>query len=167
MRGSNFTLGLMLAILFLPAFFFRTSGDPMKRKRRTSNLIGLVVLAAFVVAIIVAQSIGAIKEKAKIKDTKVTLNEVADGFAHSDQDVMMKWAKGDYQDAWGNQVVIGENSDDVWFASKGTDGELGTEDDVVSEVFAYVPEKVDLTPIVVEPEKKSLMEKAKGLFRKD
>lgn len=173
-----------LVILAMPFLFLNRNirrGDSVSRKRKMSSLIGVAVLGVFVIIIVVVQSTKALKDRAKVKETEVVLNEIGEGFAHLNQEIITTWAKGEYQDAWGNHLILVGDSGTVMFISKGPDGELGTKDDMRGEIFIYETPEVDLTPIVKVPKKKSLVQKtketavkatglwgkAKGLFSKD
>lgn len=171
----------LLVAVFLVPYAALKRGDSVTRSKRMTNLIGLSVLGMFVIAIVLVQGIGAIKNKAKINDTRGVLNLLGEGFATHNNLIVKKWAEGGYQDAWGGPLLVDGDANTVVFDSKGPDGELGTEDDVCGETFIYEPLAVDLTPIVKPPKKKSLVQKtkeaaektkglwgkAKGLFSKD
>lgn len=139
----------------------------MERKKLT-NIIGLVVLAAFVVAVVIT---GAVRHARKLAESQQALkvaNEVASGFATKDAKVVIRWANGQYADPWKGQIVLLANEKTgVQLASKGPDGELGTPDDIKSQIFVpkvETPKPKKLAP--PEPHKIGLLERIRRHWTK-
>lgn len=138
--------------------------DPIARKRKRSTIIGVVVLVGFVIAVICGVTYQKVKDAAMAEETKATVDNLAYDFAQGNSDMVMNWARGECVDSWGNQVILSESSSEgVQFVSKGLDGELGTEDDVIGEVH-HPPKKVIPTP---PKEKKGVVSKIKSFFSRD
>lgn len=158
MRDSDWTWVLLLA---LPLMLLGKE-DPTTRRRRRSNAIGVATLALFVIAIICYVTGKGIQTAAHKKKARESVNALAYDFTQGKSESVMKWARGEVVDPWGHQVVLVESSSDgVQIASKGPDGELGTEDDVQSDV--YCPPK----KIVPPEKKKGMVSRLKSFFTGD
>lgn len=107
-----------------------------QRRRYISNVIGALALLVLL-AIVGVVWVGNWMERRELAhQTKKLLKEVGDGFYKNDRDVITKWAKGEYKDVWGNQIVLDATEDGKYhFTSKGPDGEIGTADDIKGEVY--------------------------------
>lgn len=142
-------------VLLLVSCVANAGRDPVDRKRRFSNTIGFVVFAIFVMAILIVGAVRAIKSRGDLEAARKTANEVASAFAEDDVAVIDKWSRGEYVDPWQNQPVLVSNGKaGVQVASKGPDGKLGTDDDVLSDLLP-VKEKVAEIPDL--PEESSSM----------
>lgn len=107
---------------------------PVERKKRISNTIGLIVLLFFAFVLGGRYLFVKLKKDGELQATQKTLDEVADGFAKNDKEVMLKWARGEYKDSWGNGIVlVSDDRTTVVMGSSGPDGILDTEDDMRSE----------------------------------
>lgn len=134
------------------------------KRRRRSNAIGLVVMVAFVIAIVCGYTYQKMQDSARIMEAQATVDNLAHDFAKGNSDKVMEWARGEVVDPWENQVVLVESdSKAVQFVSKGADGKKDTEDDVVGEVH-HPPKKVIPRPA---KEKKGVMTRIKSFFKKD
>ena len=125
---------LLLPLLMLP------TGKKMSSIKK-SNLIGLVTLIVFVVALLCHTIYKGVVERQIINETENEVFNVASSFAKNEKDPIMSWAKGEMLDHWGNSFVLSKSSyaDGVQITSKGPDGTLGTEDDIKSEIVAIKP----------------------------
>ena len=118
----------------------------MSRKRKATNIIGLVCLGGFVLVIVFVSGTKKLEENKKVRATKSALDHVAEDFVKN-REVVMQWAKGEYSDIWGNNFILTTNKGGgVQMLSKGPDGDLGTKDDIESRIF--YPRKI---PSVVKP----------------
>jgi hypothetical protein len=72
-----------------------------------------------------------IENAEKTLQTERILKEIADGFSRNDKIIIMKWAKAEYSDGWGNPIALSYSGNQGYiFISKGADGERGTDDDI-------------------------------------
>jgi hypothetical protein len=164
MRGSDFSNGILAAIILGAIYAGRRDMDPEARSRRRSNIIGLVVLVGFVIAMVCYGTYRTVQKAQKQEKAKIIVDQMAYEFAQNDLKPLEKWAKGEVVDPWENQVILIESSrEGVRFASKGEDGELNTEDDVVSVVH-FPPKKVIPKP---PEEKKGVVSRVKSFFTGD
>ena len=164
MRGSDFNNGILAAIILGTLYASGSTMDDTSRRRRRSNAIGLVVLVGFVIAMVCYGTYRAAQNAAQREEAQKLVNSLAYDISQNNSEPVMKWAKGEVVDPWENQVILVESSrDGVQVASKGVDGQLHTEDDVVSEV--YVPPR----KIISKPpeKKKGMMSKLKSFFTGD
>ena len=175
----------IVVLLFIAAPFLAIAGatkgvNAMDRKRKYTNLIGLVVLSVFVIAILGVQASKWVAKNAERSSTAKQLNQVAAGFADNNREIILKWGTGGYSDSWGGPLILESKDDEEGYRllSKGPDGELGTEDDVSSRVHKPTPKK-KVQDIFVkkphvekkkkkekQPEKPSTFDRAKGWLKK-
>lgn len=121
----------------------------VRKNQNLSNTLGFVMLLFFVGLI----ALTGLKKQLKIVKTRNQIDDLALKVSLHDTDALMNWASGKEIDKWGNTFVLERNSDDVQFRSKGADGVLNTEDDILSNVF--VKNKQEYQPIIHDdiPEK--------------
>ena len=155
MRSKDFWI--VVLVLFAVPFLAGAGADrllhgddKMSKSRRATNILGLICLVAFVVAILIKGGSSYFHQQKEVEDAKIALEDVATGFADGDREVVMSWARGERVDPWGNQLVLQTSGDDLQMISKGADGQAGTEDDLTSMVFRY-PEKVASTESILKP----------------
>lgn len=113
-------------------------------KRFLSNIIGLVVVAIFVTYLIVHGAIINAAHAKKVNETKAVMGEIGAAFSVHNKQGVMKWARGEPRDAWGNMVLLDSATKSAGqLRSKGPDGVVGTKDDILGEKFAIYPPKVE------------------------
>ncbi len=107
-----------------------------------TNLLGIVVMC---VILVIITCVG-IQRMVARRETTFLVNSAAISFAMNDKDYMLKWARGEVKDQWGNSLVINSNGDEIQLRSKGPDGILGTKDDVISDLMYRQPIPIEPLP---------------------
>jgi len=149
-------------VLLIPLFLGMDTVDK-KRKRmspqKRSNMIGLVALGVFFIAIVCYVTYGNMQERQAIQDTVAQVNNMAVNFANHTDAPIQEWAQGKIVDPWEGQLILTKSSskDGVQVVSKGPDGDLNTEDDIRSETVQMQPRYV-----IVPPKKPSIWQKTKS-----
>lgn len=151
----------------------------MSGRKKYTNMAGVAVLGFFVIAMICVSGSKWLSSRSEVRETEKQLNRVAEGFANNDREIILQWASGEHPDLWGNQFVPKSVKGGYRFVSKGPDGELGTEDDIVGRVYKPTIKKRVQNVFVKKPhvEKKteeleekphdpSTIDKAKGWWKR-
>ena len=127
-------------------------------RRKLTNALGVLVL--IILAIVMAFVF--ILRSLAVKETEQLVDDLGHDFAQGNSEVVMEWARGEVVDSWENQVVLVQSdSSAVQFVSKGPDGEMDTDDDIVGEVH-QPPKK-----ILPRPPKKGVMTRIKSFFKRE
>lgn len=121
-------------IIYLILFWLK-SGNIMDRKRKITNIIGIIVLGTIVIGATIQRGMQYVQEQNDREVTRKMADDLAESLINnSSGDIVMEWAKGEYVDTWGNQFIIDYNTLDkgACVRSRGLDGQHHTEDDIVS-----------------------------------
>lgn len=144
--------------------------------KKSTNFYAILAFALFLMVVLVVKGIEWANQRIAIQETQVQATDIARGFGAGDQEVINTWAHGDYVDPWENQFVLVSNSHEsgVAMASRGPDGEWGTEDDIESDVVAATrPKRNSFKPKekgkleVVKEKASGAWGKVKGFFTSD
>jgi hypothetical protein len=132
-------------------------------KIATSVFVGIatVVLLAIGIGIHKGYNYYTSQKYKDICKTQELVKTVAEGLIVSDPKVMDAWSKGEYKDSWGHVLIICAHDPEKVFqvASRGPDGELGTADDIVSEMKTRAKRPVAAPVAKPEPKPASLKDK--------
>ena len=145
--------------------------------KKSTNIAAIVAFVIFLLVILAVKGVGWMNLRAQMSETQEQATEVAEGFASGNQELVTAWSNGECVDPWDNQFVLVSNSHDagVAMASRGPDGEWGTEDDIESDIVAATrPNRI----FVKKTEKKGKLDvvkekasgawgKVKGFFARD
>lgn len=133
----------------LKSHFIRIQSANPKRSQAGMSLIEvmLVLVIIGVIATVIMNSVGGGKDKALRKTTLITMTNLAanieldyklvkHSYPNDLQEVVKEHAITKIpKDAWGNEIVYQKKDDGSGFKliSKGKDGKLGTEEDIVED----------------------------------
>ncbi len=142
MMSRNEIFWLVIFFIFVMPFLAaaeftrRAVVGEASRKRRYTNIAGLAVLGFFVIVVACVSISRWSDNRNEIASTEALLNDVAEGFAKNDREIIKQWGRGGYSDSWGGPIVLlkSDRAEGYSFISKGPDGEMGTEDDISSRV---------------------------------
>lgn len=100
------------------------------KSHKVTNFIGVFVFSLFVVGIVISKFTEGIKNHIYKSRTIDTLNDIGSRFSVKNTYVIDQWAKGVYDDAWGEDIILESTNDKIVFISKGPDKKSNTEDDI-------------------------------------
>ncbi len=160
-------------VVVLIAEWFK-SGDEMDKKRRITNIIGVVVLGTIILGVTTQRGIQWFQEREQKRNANANTQQLADELAgalvnDSSGEVVMRWARNDnFVDAWGGPFVIDHSSKDkgVRVRSYGADGQPNTEDDILSRVFKYDQTKYEIKTKPANGKMDEIKERLEGVGRK-
>jgi hypothetical protein len=123
------------------------------KRKKDANIVGLFVLAVFVMAISFTKGIEFLQNKKNVEATKNTLNDLGIAFSQDNPDSMRTWSIGECQDSWGSDIILNSKDKVISFSSKGPDKELGTVDDLIGDSYALKSreEKIEEMKVSAEP----------------
>lgn len=151
------------------------SGDEMDKKRRVTNIIGIIVLGTIILGVTTQRGIQYLQERERIRNAETITLQMANDLANalvddSSGDLVMKWARndGEYLDIWGNPFIIEHNTIEkgACVRSYGSDGEPNTEDDIVSRIYNYEETKFEIETRPASGKMQEIKERFEGASRK-
>ena len=150
------------------------SGDAMDKKRRITNIIGIVVLGTIIIGVTAQRGIQWFQERERQRNADETTKQMADDLASalvndSSGELVMRWARNDgYVDVWGNPFVIEHNTKDkgACIRSYGADGQPHTTDDILSRIYDYEKTRYKIEPRPTSDKMDEIKERLEGAGRK-
>ena len=164
--------GTVKLVVFLITDWFK-SGDEMDKKRRITNIIGVVVLGTIILGVTTQRGIQWFQERERRQNADATTQQMADDLASAlvndgSGELVMKWARVEYVDVWGKPFAIEHSNKDkgVCIRSYGADGQPNTEDDILSRVFKYDQSKYEIKTRPADGKMGEIKERLEGAGRK-